>query len=90
MRRVSSQEVKVLAETISSFYDKMANNNLKSVTILSNSIRYRDLSEKLYEAVLPKQLHSLLEEKLRYQLSELDWLTFNMDMLHHLTQETSS
>lgn len=68
----------------------MGNHNLKSVTILNNTIRYRDLSEKLYEAVLPKQLHYLLEEKLRYNLPEIDRQIFSTAMLAQLTQEICS
>jgi hypothetical protein len=55
----------------------MATNSLKNVTILSNSIRYLDLSEKMYEAVLPKQLHSVLEEKLRYIITNAGRQTFS-------------
>lgn len=77
MLRSSPQEAKIIGETISSFYQKLSSNNLKSVTILSDCIRYRDLSEKLYEAILPQQLHFSLEDKLRYMRTYLERLTFS-------------
>lgn len=79
MRKSTPEEAKIIGETISSFYQKLSSNNLKNVTIMSDSIRYRDLSEKLYEAILPKQLHFSLEDKLRYMITYLERQTFSSD-----------
>ena len=38
----------------------MGQNNIKNVDILSQSIVYKDISEKIYSAVLPKHAQSLL------------------------------
>jgi ATP sulfurylase len=61
MRTTNTKEARVIVETISSFYEKLSDSNVKNVTILSDSIRYRDLTERVYQAILPKNLHAGLE-----------------------------
>jgi hypothetical protein len=42
-KNASTVEAKIILENISSFYDKLKSNQIKNVSILSNSINYRDL-----------------------------------------------
>ena len=44
MKRNNVNDAKIIVETISSFYDKLDKSDIKKVTILSDSIRYRDIS----------------------------------------------
>ena len=78
LKKSSPQQAKIIMETVSSFYDKLSKNDIKKVTILGDYIRYRDLSYQAYQAILPKNLHSLLEDKLRYHICYSENLTFNM------------
>jgi cell division protease FtsH len=65
MRKNNGNQIKIIEEGISSFYEKIQQNNIKSVDILSQSIVYKDLSSKIYTAVIPKQAQNLLEAELR-------------------------
>ena len=64
LKNSNDKNAQIIVETISSFYDKLNQNDIKKVTIMSDSIRYKDLSEKIYQAILPKAFHTVLEEKL--------------------------
>ena len=80
LKQSSAKEIKIIEETISAFYDKLSKSELKNVTIFSDSIRYKDLSEKIYHAVLPKSFHHILEEKLRYHIIYQEKRIYNLGM----------
>ena len=44
LKKSNPEQARVIIETVSDFYNKLNKNDIKKVTILSNSIRYRDLS----------------------------------------------
>ena len=56
----STAEAKVILENISSFYNKLRNSQIKSVSILANSISYTDLQQNIFQAVLPKHAQGAL------------------------------
>jgi hypothetical protein len=44
LKKSNPDQARVIIETVSDFYNKLNKNDIKKVTILNNSIRYRDLS----------------------------------------------
>jgi hypothetical protein len=42
-RKGGANEIKIVLENISKFYDRLKANEIKSVSILPNSINYRDI-----------------------------------------------
>jgi hypothetical protein len=61
LRGASPAEAKVILENISAFYNKLRNSQIKSVSILTDSISYSDLHQNIFQAVLPKHAQGALE-----------------------------
>ncbi len=61
LKKSSPAEAKVILENISAFYNKLRNSQIKSVSILTDSISYRDLQQNIFQAVLPKHAQGALE-----------------------------
>lgn len=56
----SAAEAKIILENISSFYNKLRSSQIKTVSILANSISYTDLQQNIFQAVLPKHAQAAL------------------------------